>query len=85
MSILLLLLLFVALGALIIVFTMAKYWIIGLVVVAILVKPVIKLATNLVRSIRGEKVVVMFQKDLDKNYVPISKVKKVTPTAEEKK
>lgn len=83
MSILLLLLLFVALGALIIVFTMAKYWIIGLVVVAILVKPVIKLATNLVRSIRGEKVVVMFQKDLDKNYVPISKVKKVAP-AEEK-
>lgn len=83
MSILLLVLLFIALGALIIVFTMAKYWIIGLVVVAILVKPVIKLATNLVRSIRGEKVVVMFQKDLDKNYVPITKVKKVAP--EEKK
>lgn len=84
MNIILLMLLFIALGALIIVFTMAKYWIIGLVVVAILVKPVIKLATNLVRSIRGEKVVVMFEKDLNKNYVPISKVKKVTP-AEEKK
>ena len=84
MSILLLMLLFIALGALIVVFAMAKYWIIGLVIIAIIVKPVIKLATNLVRSIRGEKVVVMFEKDLNKNYVPISKVKKVAP-AEEKK
>lgn len=84
MSIILLVLLFVALGALIVVFAAVKYWIFGLVIVALLLKPVIKLATTLIRSIRGEKVVVMFQKDLDKNYVPISKVKKVAP-AEEKK
>lgn len=75
-SLLLLILLFIALGAMVVMFVTLGYWFIPVVIIGLLLRSIIKLITKLVRSIRGEEQVIMFKKDLEKNYVLKSSLKK---------
>ena len=75
-SLLLLILLFIALGAMIVMFVTLGWWFLPIIIIGLLAKAIINAVIKLVRSIKGEEQVVMFKKDLEKNYVLKSSLKK---------
>ena len=74
-TILLFILLFAALGMMVTMFVAIGYWFVPVILIVLCGKSLIKALTKLVKTIRGDEQVVMFKKDLDKNYVHISKLK----------
>lgn len=80
-TILLFILLFAALGMMVTMFIAIGYWFVPVILIVLCGKSLIKALTKLIRTIRGDEQVVMFKKDLDKNYVHISKLKVTTQAA----